>query len=278
MELINLFQNKTGYYNKQIKFEVILLCLGIIIILTSMFDKTYGFVILLLAFVLFISNTYVNVRSNSLGDFNKITMFKLNTLQDKANEYYQYKMRQMNSNISQNKVKQSLNSNYQLNSLFIDSNMIHFLYSILPLYQYNQNEFYLLLKSTDQLLQIKKEILEFYEANKKYPENIAEMFEISIQLKTSGINHLHNFIYSVPKLNRMYNYMNDVVNRYHILISRNTDDIHKAYQHYNKLTGINNSTKIISYYPNLGNNTTKPYDAMLNHNSNEPNKLIPFYI
>jgi hypothetical protein len=278
MELIELFQNKTGYYNKQIKFEVILLSIGIILLLTQSFDKTYAFVIILLAFVIFISNTYVNIRNSSLGDFNKITMFKLNSLKNKTNIYSQYKMRQMyQGKLAQ--TKQSTNSmENKLNSLYIDSNMIHFLYSILPLYQYNPNEFYLLLKTTDQLLQIKKEILEFYEANNKYPENIAEMFEISIGLKTSGINHLHNFIYSVPKLNRMYNYMNDVVNRYNILISRNTDDIHKAYLHHNKLTGINNSTKIVSY------NTTKPYDPILNHSINEAksqtfgNKLIPFYI
>lgn len=276
MELIELFQNKTGYYNKQIKFEVILLSIGIILLLTRSFDKTYAFVIILLAFVLFISNTYVNIKNNSLGDFNKITMFKLNSLKNKTDDYSQYKMRQFYQG-KLAKTKQSVNSmensqySNKLNSLYIDSNMIHFLYSILPLYQYNPNEFFLLLKNTDQLLQIKKEISEFYEANKKYPENIAEMFEISIGLKTSGINHLHNFIYSVPKLNRMYNYMNNVVDRYNILISRNTDDIHKAYLHHNKLTGINNSTKIVSY------NTTKPYDPLLNHNSNNP-KLIPFYI
>ena len=272
METIDLFQSKTGYYNRQIKLEVLLLGLGIIILLTHYFDKTYGFVILLLAFVLYISNTYVKIRNNSLGDFNKITMFKLNSLQDKTNEYTKNKMRQMNNTISQSNTKNQLNPNYQLNSLYIDSNMIHFLYSILPLYQYNPNQFYLLLKNTDQVLQIKKEISDFYEANKKYPENIAEMFEISLQLKTSGINHLHNFIYSIPKSNKMYDYLNDVVNRYNILISRNTDDIYKAYLHHNKLTGINNSTKFVSY------NTTKPYDPILNHTANEPNKIISFYV
>ena len=165
MELIELFQNKTGYYNKQIKFEVILLSIGIILLLTQSFDKTYAFVIILLAFVIFISNTYVNIRNSSLGDFNKITMFKLNSLKNKTNIYSQYKMRQMyQGKLAQ--TKQSTNSmENKLNSLYIDSNMIHFLYSILPLYQYNPNEFYLLLKTTDQLLQIKKEILEFYEAN-----------------------------------------------------------------------------------------------------------------
>ena len=67
-----------------------------------------------------------------------------------------------------------------------------------------------------------------------------------------------------------------VIERYGVLISRNIDKIHEYYLDNIQKTGINSSTKFVSY------NTTKPFDKYSNHqtivNKGEKNKLIQFYI
>jgi hypothetical protein len=99
-----------------------------------------------------------------------------------------------------------------------------------------------------------KEIEEYYAENKKYPQNINEMFEQSLMLRSNTINNLHRFIFAVPKTNMMYDYTNKIIKRYMVLISRNTDKIYEYVQDNIKITGINTNTKFVSY------NNTRPYD------------------
>jgi hypothetical protein len=80
------------------------------------------------------------------------------------------------------------------------------------------------------------------------------MFEQSVMLRSNTINNLHRFIFAVPKTNMMYDYTNKIIKRYMVLISRNTDKIYEYVQDNIKITGVNTSTKFVSY------NNTRPYD------------------
>lgn len=278
--LQNLFFNKHGNYAKNFQFEVLFIMLLIIAFFTYYFKNSYGFIIILIVFTFFIIENYIIIKNTKVTDFNNITSLKLNTLQSKTYEYINTKL-SIISNQSKQKLSnadtQKIYKNNKLDSLYIDANIIHFLYSILPLYEYNNYEFFELLKGTNNILKLRNEIETYFESNGEYPINTSEIFEEALRLRSNTINNVHNFIYSVPKVNKMYSYLNDIIDRYSILISRNTDFIDKYYKENLKLRGITASTKIVSY------NTTKPFDALSNHSLNPQlnhtkNNQLSFYI
>lgn len=274
-ELQELFLSSHGEYKRQIQFNSILIVSIIIMFFSYYYDNTqYAHIIVLILFALYIANKYVVSEKNVVRDFNEKTMYKLNVLQIKANDYLNAKINLIENTSGKVFTQKIINDIYKsskLNALYIDATLIDFLFSIVPLYEYNSQEFYLLLKGANNILNIRKEIEEFFDANGTYPENIAEMLEIAIQLKSNTINNVHNFIYTVPKIKIMNDYVDKVIKRYGVLISRNINIIYKHYKNNIEKKGITNSTKFVSY------NTTKPYDEMSNHSPKE-DKLISFYI
>ena len=270
-ELIELFKNQHGYYSKSLQFQVVIFSILIILFFNTYFKSNYGFVIILIVFTLYLANLYVTINQTSLQDFNKDTMYKLRVLQSKIDEYQNKLQTRFKKS---NKLTQKQQKNLKLDSMYLDANLIHFLYSILPIYEYNDSEFYSLLNGTNNILTLRKEIEEIYESNKKFPENISQMLEASLILKTKTVNNLHNFIYSIPKTNTMYKYLDEITNHYNILITRNIDKIYKMYNLNIKRNGINNSTLFITY------DNTKSFDTTSNHSTiggNLSNKLIPFF-
>lgn len=275
-ELKDLFTQDHGSFSKNLQFDTLVIFIVVIIVFTSFFNNNYGFVIILIVFAIYIANTYVSIQNDKTNDFNSVTMVKLQSLQSKVYEHIRKKMSQNNNNkfaLKQSDV-QDLYKKNELDSLYIDANLIHFLYSIIKLDDYNSDIFFLLLKGTNNILRIKKDIDMFYESNKRYPENISELFESALILRSNTINNLHDFIYTIPKISVMYKYLSDSVDRYSVLISRITDSIYASYQDNMKLQGINTNTRFISY------NTTKPYESSKNHPIilHQGNKQIPFYI
>ena len=246
--LANLFMYGHGQYYRILQFEVLVFIVIIVTFITRAFHKTYAFVIILFVFVFYLSGFYINTRTRPISDFNKQTMLKLNIIQDKINNIV------VDHSFSTNKYKQ-----HSMDCLFYDANIIHFIHSIIILAEYNPTEFYLFVKGVNNILKIRKEIEDFYNVNHVYPENIASLLENCLRLKTLTINNLHNFIYSIPKTSKMYNYIDDIVERHNILITRNIDYIYKYYLHNIQLSGINNQTRFITY------NNTKPFDALDNH-------------
>lgn len=254
---IDLFLNSSSeYYNKLTQFQVIFIFLSLIYIFTTFFNKTYGFIIILLAFILYISETFVTVKKDFTLNENITTMNKLIYLQNIIDQhiYKSIKKIQLETKFNNKDTFTYLFTKSRLNNFYIDTNMINFLYSISPMSKYNSLEFYKMCIGTNNILKLKNQIDDFYMQDNDYPQNIAQMLEDAILLKSKCINNIHNFIYNIPKSNLMYNYIDSIVNRYTILITRNVDSIYKYYKKYNEKYGYNSSTKIITY------NTTKPLD------------------
>lgn len=300
--LVNLFTNEHGRFQNNFKIQVIFLFIFVLVLFSKIWgaNNTGIFVILSISFALYLSNLYVKVNTNNLDDNNKQTFIKLNTLQSKVYTHVRNQIIQSTSNglkLTNNDQIELLNKN-KLESLYIDSTLINFFYSILPLYDYNPDEFYLLLKGTNNILKLQKEIEDYYTANKenkqetiqklpsfrtdpipkiepKFLENLSEMFEIAIQLKTECINSLHNIIYSVTKTNKMYTYIDNVIQRYTILINRHLDIFQKYNNDSINFTGITTRTKFINY------KHTKGFDSLVNHSiipTKEPGHLIQLYV
>lgn len=251
-------------HSRQLQFFTILVALLTIFSLTKLFPATYGFIILLLAFTFFVTNSFVRFHDNAVSDFNTQTYNKHSVLQKVCADYLQSR---------QFDIGKSIDLQYMHN----DAELIQFAHSLLPLYDYNPNEFYLLLKGINNILKIKQQIEVYYNSNHTTPSTTPQMFQDAIQLRAQTINNIHNFIYSVPKVHQMYKYIDVINDRYNILITRNTDTIYNYYLLHNKLNGINTSTVYISY------NETKPYDALLNHQIDVTKhhiqkKVVPWYV
>jgi hypothetical protein len=274
--LTNLFVKGNGVFAKNLQFEVIVLSLVIIMIFTRVFGKNYGFVIILIGFVYYIANTYVGVKTGDLDSRNEQTMIKLQRIQNVLIKLVNRRIRALtNSNQKLSPAdKQKMQDATRADNLYIDSDMIRFIHAIIPFSEYNGPEFSSFVRGVDNILKIRREIEEFHDANAIFPETTSEMFEIAIGLKSNTINNLHNFVYSIPKQRSMLEYLDSIVEKYNILISRNMDMIQKYYLMNINQRGIKSTTKFVSY------NEAKPYDSLSNHlltPSKAESKLINFY-
>lgn len=274
MDLLNLFNtNQSGIFIKKLQFEI--LVIGIITFLLIRHYLTIPNIIIL-SFTLFILIGVLKVKDNKLNDSNHITMLKLQDIQKSTNDYISEKIKKIDTTtkINENIKKKMFKSN-KLTHLYTDSNLIHFIHSILTLSKYNQEEFYKFVKGVNGILKLKDEIHTFYTTNNKFPININEMLETALVLKTNTINNLHNFIYTIPKEEQMYKYLKDITDRYTLLINRNIDKMFYYYQLNIKNNGINNSTKFINY------NNTQSFNQNDNHYiipTKEDPKLLSFYV
>lgn len=276
-DIQKLFLKDHGSFSKNLQFQTLVVFVIVLIFFTKFFNKTYGFVIILIIFALYLANTYVVINNDKTNDFNSLTMVKLQTLQSKSYEYIENKIRLVKNTNTQSLPTNQLQKLYkenELDALYIDANLIHFLYSIIALSEYNSELFFLLLKGTNTILRIKRDIDRYYESNGEYPENTSELLESALQIRSNTINNLHNFIYTVPKTSKMYTYINDSIERYNVLISRITDNIHNSYKNNIRLRGINTTTKFVSY------NNTKPFDPLQNHSiqPHQEQNVLQFYV
>lgn len=274
MDLINLYNNNSkSIFFKKLQFEIIII--GILIFITIHNYITIKQMVIL-SFTVIILIGVLKIKDDKLKDQNTITMIKLQTIQKTINDYINEKIKKIDTTtkINNNVIKKMYKAGV-LTHLYTDANLIHFIYSIIILNEYNKEEFYKFVKGVNGILKMKDEIEIYYKANGKFPININEMFETSLLLKTNTINNLHNFIYTIPKEDQMYKYLYNVIDRYTILIKRNIDKIYYYYQKNIKINGVNMSTKFINY------NNTKEFYQKDNHYitpSKEQSKLLSFYI
>jgi hypothetical protein len=260
-DIVNLFTKEHGVYKQMFKFNVIILFVILLFVLTKL--DIFGnsiYILIAVIFALYITNMYVKTNQNDLSDNNKIIHLKLEGIQSKVYEYVNYKIATATSGGLKLPPAdaQKLYEKNKLDALYIDANMIVFLHSILKLYDYNPQEYYLLVKGTNNILKLKHDIERFYEAEGEYPENIHEILQIALQLKSNCMNNLQNFIYTVPKQNKMYTYVDNVIMTYNVLITRNIKQMHNYHVDYIRKNGIDINTTFIDI------NSSKPFDPLIN--------------
>ncbi len=225
MYLIDLFFKHSSVFYKYLQFEVIVLFIVIIGCMTLLFPKNYSHVIILIFFSVMVLELYTLTTLKTSDEFNETTFSKLNRIEKTM--------------MIINKKATKEDFDY----LYMDANLIYLLDSILWIVKYNPLEFYLLVKGSNNILKILYDIESFYNANGVYPENIAELYDIALDIRTKTINNMHNLIYSLPQ-KEFKEFTNNISNRYIILITRDLNKILTHLIKHNKQTGINIRTKI----------------------------------
>jgi hypothetical protein len=258
MDIKNLFLQEQTDYIRKFQFRVIILITVVALLLVYFFPKNYGFIIILIVFLYFLSNEYIKVEEVRTTDFNKDTYYKLLGLQRIMDKYVQKQIQIKRVPIH---LRSKIYERHRLSSLYTDSDLIHFLDSIKNLQDYSDDEFFLLLKGTNNILLIHKQMQDYYDANGYFPENLIENIEIAFDLRTNCINNMHNFVYTIPKTNVLRNYHHKIIERYTVLINRHIDNLFEFKKTSIQLKGINTNSKL--HYINL-TNKTKPNDTF-NH-------------
>lgn len=261
--LLDLFLNRFGSYNKELQFRVILIIVMIIFFFTYFYPNNFAYAIILLVFAVYIGDWYVKFDDNKISDFNQLTLIKLQKLQLRMNTFIETKIKQITNETRASLTQKEIDNIYkraQLDSLYIDSNMIIFLESIINMSDYNPEEFFKLLKSTNKILKIRETIEEYKEKshNNAFPTNISQQLEIAIKIKKKAMNHMHNFIYTAIPQGIPEKYLTDSMYRFNVLLSRNIDILYDYYKKalYNR--GISNNTHFVDEWREYA---AKPIDG-----------------
>lgn len=273
LDLFYFFRDSTTF---KINLSVFFVFIAVLLLLKifSGFDPIQGtFVAVSIALALYISSFQLKIVENMNNDSNKQIMNKLKALQKTTSDYITSK----NFKIPERDNLKLRDSN-KLEYLYTDSTLIIFLHSIIKLNDYNPSLFYLILKDINNMLKIQYEIETYYNANNvnvtkqevkqvsfqdpvpeytepKFLQGLPEMIEIVIQCKARVLNNLHSVIHSVPKLPKMYSYLDNSLERMSVLLSMILSNI----DNYNNLQiqteGINRKTR----FTNLLIKGTKGY-------------------
>jgi hypothetical protein len=242
-DVLDLIKPTNVKLKKILQFKVLIFIICFIGFFKIFYNGNYINIISLLSFVYLIVNIYLEKEVNTNTDFNQLIDKRLNNIQEKINLLIEKNI--LLKKVTRKKDKDFIRKSNQMTSLYIDANMITFLESITEMYYYNPEEYYQLVKGTNNILKIRLDIELFLIENNEYISGIHQQLDIANQLRVNCINNVHNFIYNAPKITNMTKYINDIITRYIELIDSNVNII-KEYSQNNILeNGINNSTQFI---------------------------------
>lgn len=246
MEIVKTIENiKGSIYSKQTFWTAIILSIVSITILTRYFkfDKSLIQGVLLIIVGLVIIEMFLKYKSSKLTDLNKITLYKLYSVQKSVYNYIE-SQRLKNPNLTTKQI-QDIKKKNKLEYLYLDANIINFLYDILYLNEYNPEVYYSLLKTINNILNLRYMIENYYNETNNLPENCYTIYEqINIEI-LEAMNYIHSFIFSIPKANKMYQQHKVLQDRLYILLKRHSDFAKRACELKNQKEGVNNDTKII---------------------------------
>lgn len=168
------------------------------------------FVILIVIYYFF--NIYLQKEYTDVGNFNRITKYKLDKIQSNFNDYVKKRLERSNFASKEDYAKQ-LNLS-KLNYLYIDVNFIHFLDNIEYLYKQNPQTYILLTKSINNILKLRWDSEQIHrKAGGPSPSPKLQEFEKrqlyynfqeTERLSQVANNHFHSFIFTMPKSNLSY--------------------------------------------------------------------------
>jgi hypothetical protein len=247
LDTIALFTESHGIYRDKFKFRAILVFCTVLVVFSRVFGDDYHKIILLFCFGFIITELYTSTQSNFINDYNQETMGKMDKLQSIVDEYIKSELVKGTNNIapiSPNQVM-IIQKKYRLGSMYMDANMIEFLYSIHELKKYNPKQFYKILKGTNNILNIRRQIEEYRSPNGAYLANIGSMLKVAISLKINLLNNLHDMIYTIPKTQEMSEYLSKSIEIYDGLLSHNIQEMYRVYKSKIESEGIHSDTVLV---------------------------------
>jgi hypothetical protein len=246
---IALFSDDNSIYNVYQRFLVFAIIYSVMAVIFVLIPKYYTIqFVLLLVFGVWIADTFVTLKKKNVTNFNEETLLKLQTIQSKMDEYIDYVISKRNLKITDSG-RQRWKDDYLLDYLFTSVDLIHFIYDILPFYDYNPDAFFKFTKGTNNILKLKRQSDDYYKANGKYLEGIADFVNVSLEIKTNCMNILHDFVYTMPKIPEMFEYHNVIISKYDTIMTKIINDFHGSYK--DSIKDVNKNTKFLRYRPDL---------------------------
>lgn len=257
-------------------FFIVVIFIAIFGILTWAFkfdDTTTGFITLFL-FALFISYMYLNYTTSFLDDNNRLITYKLNYIQSLVYDHITYKFiifkNQTNVGLNQSSLLQNLDferiyKDSYLDSLYLDSDLIEFLYLNKYLYDKNQEGFVYFVLSTNSFMRVLKELKD---KNHRLPDNTQSLIQVALDKYSNAIEILKSFIFNIESGSMPMKQLNDIINNYIELMYFNVLQLENFNLLFIKEHGITNST-IMNIFPITG---VSPANAKF------PNKHLPLTI
>lgn len=246
--LIELFFNKTGEYNKNLKFQVFIITILIISFFRFYFENNYVDVIVITVFIFAILNYYIEEKKDSLNDINNILLLQLNTLKEMVKKSVDEEIKSIQKyNKISNKEKQKMYNKLKLEYLYLDADLITFLYNNKDILEVNKKLYFTMMNGINNILKLKYEIEYYYEETNEYPQNTSEMLENVLVLHKNVINNMHNYIHTVHKTSNVINVINKSIKRLDILLQKNINKIYEYYILNIKKRGIHSRTKFVNY-------------------------------
>lgn len=246
MEIVKAIENiKNNMYSKVSLGTGVLSVIIIIFILTKYltFDKSILQGVVLIVIAISIIELYLKHTSSKLTDLNKITLYKMYSIQKSTYDYVE-SQRLKNPKLTEKQIQEEKRKQ-KLEYLYIDANLINFLYDISYFNNYNKDVYFLLVKTIDNILKLRYMIEYYYKETNKLPENCYVIHEqINIEIM-EAMNYMHSFIFSVPKVNMMYKQHKELQYRLFALLKRHSEFVRLACELKKKQDGINNDTKMI---------------------------------
>lgn len=236
-------------------------------------NTTTGFIILFL-FTLFVSYIYLNYSTNFLDDNNRLLTYKLNYVQKLVYDHVTYKFKlfknQSNAGFNQSNILQNLDfeklyKDCYLDSLYLDADLIEFLYLNKNLYEKNQEGYVYFILSTNSFMRVLKELKD---KNHSLLDNTQDLIQVALDKYSNAIEILKTFIFNIESGSMAMKQLNDVINNYIELMYFNVLQLENFNLLFIKQYGINNST-VMNIFPITG---VSPINAKL------PNKDLPLTI
>jgi hypothetical protein len=238
--------DKHGIYKTRFKFRVLAL-FTTILVLSFLFKSNaeYANVIFIILFGLFISDTYTQVFEGFIEDNNQTLMSHLEYLQTLSDRYQRRLLEDKKGiQLSKESIENIIQSK-RLDSMYMDANLIQFLYDFSDMSQYNPRQFYLILKGVNQILKIKRQQEDYYKANGAYMKNTTSNLQAAMKLKTNVLNNMHDMIYTIPKVEELKEYLYKSTIQLDELLGKILDDLYDAYSEKVKLDGPDVATVYI---------------------------------
>ena len=202
--------------------------------------------IVILVFGIWIAETFITLKKRNITNFNEETLYKLQEIQKKMDEYIDYIILKRKLKIT-DEGRQEWKNEYSIEYLYTSVDLIHFIYDILPFYEFNPDAFFKFVKGNNNILMLKRQSDDYFKANKKYLQGIADFVNISLNIKMNCMNILHDFVYTMPKIPEMFEYHNVIINKYDKIITEIINDFYDSYKNSTMTNDININTKFLRY-------------------------------
>jgi hypothetical protein len=208
-------------------------------------------------FSLFMAYIYLNYSTNFLDDNNRLITYKLNYIQSLVYDHITYKFivfkNQGSAGLNQSSLLQNLDferiyRDSYLDALYLDSDLIEFLYLNKHLYDKNQEGFVYFVLSTNSFMRVLKELKD---KDHSLPDNTQSLIQVALDKYTNALEFLKSFIFNIESGSMAMKQLNDTINNYIELMYFNVLQLENFNLLFIKEYGINNST-IMNLFPITG--------------------------